>query len=325
MFAQPVCKALAAPTPVPITGSYSKRVSLFGALNHESNVGIAESERLAARSQRLRYEHPRSRQMSLGQTGDNFHADESRASTNSLSPAVFQRHCPLHPVVKTNVLSADDRNDKIAALDPINQIHAAFYRPASRSSKRPRAARFFLYVGPPSHSATCRFFAIGQIQGPIGPGPYAYVIEELDSVIGGGGEKVLAAIERNGLAQKLWLIFCQHNWAVLVLRHPRQPRPFAQGKLTTFRRRRPAWPCIIVFPGKIHAPNRGELLSTLDFLPTPRRWSGGKLSAIKIDGQDRWPLSSGRPRQAARNVYYYPAISQRPPHGPWGICNGPHE
>src|SRR5438046_7930930 len=41
--AQPVCTASRAAL---MTGCYSNRVSLFGALNHESNVGIAESELL---------------------------------------------------------------------------------------------------------------------------------------------------------------------------------------------------------------------------------------------------------------------------------------
>src|SRR4029079_7922067 len=41
--AQGVCTASRAAL---MTGSYSNRVSLFGALNHESNVGIADSERL---------------------------------------------------------------------------------------------------------------------------------------------------------------------------------------------------------------------------------------------------------------------------------------
>jgi len=39
--AQPVCTASRAAL---MTGCYSNRVSLFGALNHESNVGIADSE-----------------------------------------------------------------------------------------------------------------------------------------------------------------------------------------------------------------------------------------------------------------------------------------
>src|SRR6185503_17325062 len=41
--AQAVCTASRAAL---MTGSYSNRVSLFGALNHESNVGIADSELL---------------------------------------------------------------------------------------------------------------------------------------------------------------------------------------------------------------------------------------------------------------------------------------
>src|SRR5262245_26655155 len=41
--AQPVCAASRAAL---MTGCYANRVSLFGALNHESNVGIADSELL---------------------------------------------------------------------------------------------------------------------------------------------------------------------------------------------------------------------------------------------------------------------------------------
>ena len=49
-----------------MTGSYSNRVSLFGALNHESNVGIAESDPEKARFVALQMVHAERRSVAIG-------------------------------------------------------------------------------------------------------------------------------------------------------------------------------------------------------------------------------------------------------------------
>ena len=54
--AQPVCTASRAAL---MTGCYSNRVSLFGALNHESNVGIAEASCCCRRCSRQPAMRPR--------------------------------------------------------------------------------------------------------------------------------------------------------------------------------------------------------------------------------------------------------------------------
>jgi arylsulfatase A-like enzyme len=166
-------------------------------------------------------------------------------------------------------------------------------------------------------------FASDKFKGKSGAGLYGDVIEELDSGIG----DVLAAIERNGLSPKTLVIYCTDNGPFLSYgNHAGSAGPLREGKLTTFEGGVRV-PCIMRWPNQIPAGRTcGELLSTLDFLPTLAKLVGGKLSANKIDGEDRWPLIAGQPGAKPRETFYYYAGDelQAVRSGPWKL-HVPHD
>lgn len=316
--AQPVCTASRAAL---MTGSYSNRVSLFGALNHESNVGIAESERLLPEILKAAgYATAIYGKWHLG------HREKFLPTRHGfdefLGLPYSNDNGPLHPVVKTIPSLPLIENEKAAELDPDqSQFTRRFTDRAIRFIETNKDKPFFLYV--PHVMPHVPIFASDKFKGKSGTSLYGDVIEELDSGIG----EVLAAIEKNGIANKTLVIFCTDNGPFLSYgNHAGSAGPLREGKLTTFEGGVRV-PCIMRFPGKIPAGRTcGDLLSTLDFLPTFAKLVGGQLSTNKIDGADRWPLITGQPgAQPRENFYYYAGDElQAVRSGPWKL-HLPHE
>lgn len=316
--AQPVCTASRAAL---MTGSYSNRVSLFGALNHESNVGIAESELLLPEMLKAAgYATAIYGKWHLG------HREKFLPTRHGfdefLGLPYSNDNGPLHPVVKTIPSLPLIENEKTVELDPDqSQFTRRFTDRAIRFIEKNKDRPFFLYV--PHVMPHVPIFASEKFQGKSGAGPYGDVIEELDSGIG----EVLAVIENNGLAAKTLVIFCTDNGPFLSYgNHAGSAGPLREGKLTTFEGGVRV-PCIMRWPGHIPAGRTcNDLLSTLDFLPTLAKLTGGKLSESKIDGEDRWPLITGQPGAKPRETFYYYAGDelQAVRSGPWKL-HVPHE
>jgi arylsulfatase A-like enzyme len=316
--AQPVCTASRAAL---MTGSYSNRVSLFGALNHESNVGIAESELLLPEMLKAAgYATAIYGKWHLG------HRDKFLPTRHGfdefLGLPYSNDNGPLHPVVKTIPSLPLIENDRIAELDPDqSKFTRRFTDRAVAFIDKNKDKPFFLYV--PHVMPHVPIFASENFKGKSGAGLYGDVIEELDRGMG----EVLTAIERNGLAQKTLVIFCSDNGPFLSYgNHAGSAGPLREGKLTTFEGGVRV-PCIMRYPGKIPVGRTcGELLSTLDLLPTLVNLVGGKLSANKIDGQDRWPLITGQSGAKPRETFYYYAGDelQAVRSGPWKL-HLPHD
>ncbi len=316
--AQAVCTASRAAL---MTGSYSNRVSLFGALNHESNVGIAESELLLPEMLKSAgYATAIYGKWHLGHR-EKF-LPTHHGFDEFLGLPYSNDNGPLHPVVKTIPSLPLIENEKTAELDPDqSQFTRRFTDRAIRFIEKNKDRPFFLYV--PHVMPHVPIFASEKFKGKSGTSLYGDVIEELDSGIG----EVLATIEKNGLAQKTLVIFCTDNGPFLSYgNHAGSAGPLREGKLTTFEGGIRV-PCIMRWPGHIPSGRTcGDLLSTLDFLPTFAKLAGGKLSSNKIDGQDRWPLIAGQPGAQPRETFYYYAGDelQAVRSGPWKL-HLPHE
>jgi arylsulfatase len=99
-----------------------------------------------------------------------------------------------------------------------------------------------------------------------------------------------------------------------------------EGKLTTFEGGVRV-PCIMRWPGRIPAGRTcGDLVSTIDLLPTIARLIGGKLPEQPIDGRDIWPVLADAPEKQPRELFYYYAGDelQAVRSGPWKL-HLPHE
>jgi arylsulfatase A-like enzyme len=311
--AQAVCTASRAAL---MTGSYSNRVSLFGALNHESKVGIAESELLLPELFKSQgYATAIFGKWHLG------HRDKFLPTRHGfdefLGLPYSNDNGPLHPIVRTIPSLPLIDGEKVVELDPDqSQFTRAFTDRAVRFIEKNKDRPFFLYV--PHVMPHVPIFASDKFRGKSGAGLYGDVIEELDSGIG----EVFATIKRLGLDEKTLVIFCSDNGPFLSYgNHAGSAGPLREGKLTTFEGGIRV-PCIMRWPGQIPAGRTSsELVSALDLLPTFARLIGGKLSSNKIDGEDRWPLLSGQPGAKPRDTFYYYAGDelQAVRSGPWKL------
>jgi arylsulfatase A-like enzyme len=311
--AQAVCTASRAGL---MTGCYANRVSLFGALNHESNVGIAESELLLPELCKARgYATAIFGKWHLGHR--NHFSPLKHGFDEFLGIPYSNDNGPLHPIVRTIPSLPFIDGDSTVELDPDQSLFTrrltdravAFIE---KNKDRP----FFLYV--PHIMPHVPIFASNKFKGQSGAGLYGDVIEELDSGIG----EVLAAINRNGLDERTLVIFCSDNGPFLSYgNHAGSAGPLREGKLTTFEGGVRV-PCIMRWPGQIPAGRTcNDLLSTIDLLPTFSGLIGGKLSSNKIDGSDVWPLIAGQPGTRPRDTFFYYAGDelQAVRSGPWKL------
>jgi len=310
---QAVCTASRAAL---MTGCYANRVSLFGALNHESNVGIAESELLLPEILKAQgYATAIFGKWHLG------HREPFLPQKNGfdefLGLPYSNDNGPLHPIVRTIPSLPLIDGSKTAELDPDqSQFTRRLTDRAVQFIEKNKDRPFFLYV--PHIMPHVPIFASDKFRGKSGAGLYGDVIEELDSGIG----EVLAAIHRNGLNERTFVLFCSDNGPFLSYgNHAGSASPLREGKLTTFEGGVRV-PCMIRWPGQIPAGRTcSELLSTIDLLPTIANLIGGKLPQQKIDGENRWPLIAGKSGAQPREKFYYYAGDelQAVRSGPWKL------
>ncbi len=295
--AQPVCTASRAAL---MTGCYSNRVSLAGALNHQSNVGIAPDELLMPEMFKAAgYATAIFGKWHLG------HREPFSPVRNGfdefLGIPYSNDNGPLHPIVRGIPGLPMIDGEKLVETDPDqSQFTRRFTDRAVQFIEKNKDRPFFLYV--PHVMPHVPIFASDAFRGKSSAGLYGDVVQELDAGVG----DVLAALQRLKLADKTLVIFCSDNGPFLSYgNHAGSAGPLREGKLTTFDGGVRV-PCLMRWPGKVAAGRvSADLLSTLDLLPTFAGLCGGELSKAKLDGEDRWPLIAGQPGAKPRERFYY--------------------
>jgi arylsulfatase len=296
--AQPVCTASRAAL---MTGCYSNRVGLFGALNHQSQVGIADEEMLLPELCKSRgYVTAIFGKWHLGHL-PRF-SPLRHGFDEFLGIPYSNDNGPLHPIVRTIPPLPWVENDKTISHDPDqSQFTRTFTERAISFIERNKGRPFFLYL--PHVMPHVPIFASESFQGRSGAGLYGDVIEELDASIG----QILDALKRHSLEDSTLVIFATDNGPFLSYgTHAGSAGPLREGKLTTFEGGVRV-PCIMRWPGKIPAGEEcGELASTIDLLPTIARLIGAKLPEQRIDGKDIWPLMTAQPgAKSPHEAFYY--------------------
>ncbi len=297
--AQAVCTASRAAL---MTGCYANRVSMSGALNHTSRIGIHPDEILLpeiCKSQgyatAIFGKWHLGTLLEFGPLRNGF--DEYLGIPYSNDNSKY------HPILRDLPPLPLYDGEQVVEVDPDqSQFTRRFTERAVRFIEANGNRPFFLYV--PHVMPHVPIFASEKFLGRTARGLYGDVIEELDWSVG----EILAALRKCGLDDKTMVVFASDNGPFLSYGdHAGSASPFREGKLTTFEGG-VRTPCIIRWPGRVPAGRVcDELILSIDLLPTIAALVGADPPPSRIDGQDVWPVISGQegattPHEA---FYYY--------------------
>ncbi len=298
--AQPVCSASRAAL---LTGCYSNRVGILGALGPKSRIGISDGEvtiaqlvkqknyataifgkwHLGCQPQFLPLHHGFDEYFGLPYSNDMwpFHPETPK-------------DWPDLPLIE---------GDKVVAYNPpMDSLTTRYTERAVAFIEKNRERPFFLYV---AHSMPHVPLGVSpRFKGKSRHGLYGDVIMEIDWSVG----EILQALRRLGLDESTLVIFASDNGPWLSYgEHSGHSGPLREGKGTTWEGGVRV-PCVMHWPGRIP---RGlvcaEPAMTIDILPTIAQLTGACLPAHPIDGLDIRQLMTGK--EGARSphdaLYFY--------------------
>lgn len=298
--AQAVCSASRAAL---LTGAYSNRVSINGALNHTATYGINPDETTLAEILKTRgYATAIYGKWHLGHQKPflplqhGFDDYLGLPYSNDMWPRHPQRKdfFPPLPLIE---------GDTVVRLDPDqSQLTRMYAERAVKFVERNRSSPFFLYL---AHTMPhVPLFVSDRFKGKSGQGLYGDVIAELDWSVG----EVLGAVKRAGLDDNTLVIFTSDNGPWMSYgNHAGSPGPFRESKGTTFEGGVRV-PFVARWPGRIPKGAVGRLPAmTIDVFPTVARLAGAPVpDPDSIDGRDMWPLLENAPNaQAPHDALYF--------------------
>ncbi|MGH8020174.1 MAG: sulfatase family protein [Opitutaceae bacterium] len=308
--AQAVCSASRAAL---MTGSYSNRVSILGALNSSADHGISAAEvTLAEICKQRGYATAAFGKWHLGHQPKflpvNHGFDEyfGLPYSNDMWPYTYdnepappdsprsRRHPPLPLIENDRVVDASVTPEDQAMLTTWYTEHAVDF--INRNRHQP----FFLYV--PHSMVHVPLFVSPKFKGKSGAGLFGDVMMEVDWSVG----QILTAIRANELADRTLVIFTADNGPWLNYgNHAGKTGGLREGKGTMFEGgTRNA--TIMWWPGVVPADTRCDTVAmTIDILPTVAHLVGAKLPDHKIDGLNIWPLIDGTPEAENPHDAYF--------------------
>jgi arylsulfatase A len=299
--AQAVCSASRAAL---LTGSYSNRVGIQGALNHTATYGLNPDETTIAEVLKPKgYATAIYGKWHLGHqppflpVRHGFDEYFGLPYSNDMWPRHPERKnfFPELPLIE---------GDRTIVHDPDqSQLTRLYTERAVRFLERNKDTPFFLYV--PHTMPHVPLFASERFKGKTGGGLYGDVIAEVDWSVG----QILDAIMRSELDDNTLVIFTSDNGPWMSYgNHAGSPGPLRESKGTSFEGGVRV-PFVARWPGRIPKGAVGNLPAmTLDLLPTLAKLSGASVPTERvIDGRDIWPLLSNQRDAVAPHdaLYFY--------------------
>lgn len=289
--AQAVCSASRASL---LTGCYSNRIGIHGALGPNATHGISDNEMtLAQLVKQQGYvtgmagkwhlgHHP---QFLPGRHG--FDEYFGLPYSNDMWPhhpeAKPGSYPPLPLIEGERAIKVDMRGQDQ------EQLTRQYTERAVHFIERNRERPFFFYL---AHTMVhVPLYAGDTFRGKSGKGLYGDVVQEVDWSVG----EILKALKRNGLERDSLVIFTSDNGPWLSYgEHAGSAGPLREGKGTSWEGGTRV-PCLMRWPGRIPAGTTCDtMLMTIDILPTIASLIGAKLPTHRIDGKNVWPLLSGQ-------------------------------
>lgn len=308
--AQAVCSASRAAL---VTGCYSNRVSILGALfpGHEHGINADETT-IAEICKQKDYATAVFGKWHLGHhpkflpANHGFDEYFGLPYSNDMWPWTYdntrapkdhpkaKRYPPLPLIKNTTVVDADVTPEDQEQLTTQYTEHAVDF--IRRNKDRP----FFLYV--PHTMVHVPIFVSEKFKGKSGAGLYGDVMMELDWSVG----RILDTLRELDLARNTLVIFTADNGPWLNYgNHAGKTGGLREGKGTMFEGgSRNA--TIMWWPGVIPAGTTCDTVAmTIDILPTVAHLIGAELPAHKIDGKNIWPLIAAEPGAESPHEAYF--------------------
>ena len=295
--AQAVCTASRAAF---FTGCYANRVGMAGALNHTSNAGLHQEEKLL--SELLKAQGYATAAYGKWHLGHREPFLPTRRGFDEWFGIPYSNdNGPLHPVTRGIPSLPLYENERVVELDPDqSQFTRRITERAVRFIERNQDKPFFLYV--PHIMPHVPIFASAKFKGTSGRGLYGDVVQELDWSVG----EIMNTLRRQGLDDRTLVVFTSDNGPFLSYgEHAGSAGPLREGKLTTFGGGVEV-PCLMRWPGRVPAGRvTGELVTTMDFFVSFARLAGAALPPMKIDGTDLTPFLLGEPGAKGREAFWF--------------------
>lgn len=311
LSAQAVCSASRAAI---LTGCYSNRVGISGALFPASPIGLAKDETtIADLLKQKNYATGIFGKWHLGDAHEflplNQGFDEYLGIPYSndmwpvhydgtpAKPGTNKYRFPPLPLIRNNAPIDTIRTleDQAMLTSKLTDEAISFIR---RNKKKP----FFAYIPHPMPHVPIN--ASAAFRGKSKQGLYGDMIQELDYNVG----KIMNALKKEGLEDNTMIIFTSDNGPWLNFgNHSGNTAGLREGKGTSFEGGQRV-PCIIRWKGKIPAGLvSNQLASTIDILPTIAKLTGTTLPNKKIDGIDLGEILKGDLQASPRKnfLYYY--------------------
>jgi arylsulfatase len=307
---QAVCSASRASL---LTGCYSERVSILGALSPSSEVGLHPQEETLAEILKARgyatgifgkwhlghleeflpLQHGFDEYLGLPYSNDMWPVeyDGTRLAEGGKSGR------PPLPLIDGN-----ETVEFIENLEGQDRLTTLYTERAVGFVERNRENPFFLYL---AHSMPHVPLGVSEkFRGHSRQGMFGDVIEEIDWSVG----QLLETLEKLGLVENTLVIFTSDNGPWLNFgNHAGSAGPFREGKGTAFEGG-PRVPAIMRWPGRIPAGSTfRRMAATLDILPTVAAITGAALPERRIDGVNLLPALEGKVEESPRNqfLFYY--------------------
>ena len=299
--AQAVCSASRAAL---LTGRYSNRVGILGALGPNAKNGIKASELTLGEVFKSRgYATAIFGKWHLGDHDPFLPPDHGFDEYFGLpySNDMWPKH-PENPRAYPPLPLIEGKRT-VAEMPDQRMLTTWYTEHAVSFIDRNKDNPFFLYV--PHSMPHVPLHVSDKFAGKSERGLFGDVIEEIDWSVG----QILEALKRNGLEDNTLVIFTADNGPWLSYGdHAGSAGPLREGKATTFEGgvREPA---IFRWPGRIPAGAVcREPAMTIDVLPTMAKLVGADLPKdLVLDGRDVWPLITNQPgaKSPHEALYFY--------------------
>ena len=294
-----------------LTGCYSERVSIRGALGPTASIGLnPQEDNIAKLLKRKNYKTGIFGKWHLGHLKQflplqqGFDEYFGLPYSNDMWPVGFDGK-PItkgwkkgYPELK--LYEGNETVETVRNLDDQSQLTTRYTERAVKFIEKNAKENFFLYL---AHSMPHVPLGVSEkFKGKSEQGLYGDVIMEIDWSVG----EILKTLKENNLDENTLVIFTSDNGPWLNFgNHGGSAFPLREGKGTMWEGGDRV-PCIMRWPDKIKSNTISDnLVSTIDIFPTLAAITESKLPENKIDGINILPLLSGEENVNPRDEFWY--------------------